>query len=383
LLKIATFYESPDLTKIFRHFVDRVVNDQTVLSVVADFLEFQLVGDAVRLAPRLARLTHLLIRGDPEAPFTRERLFHSIPAVLAGILGDSVMSDLTSDEKVAFIDEYVAAKGVPSEADCQLLAALIDWSPQIHGNYNLFTRNKCDWVPPDRAFPLIAQVIASRSAILSEFSKEAQRAAPNVSRWYPLGWLRALADAKRTRNSPKVDVVEFMSTVAGSATGVNPLQVGFLKVGQAGRMIVPRMYDADKIFYDGSYFMAQADGDELPTVAIHLFGAQVEVASVSVNLRVPLPIPRVDVIYPTPQVAPQRFPPAVEFRLANSFADLFVPEKCFSMNVEIEEGVAIDKELPEPISGSVIAVRFPKDSKNPVQISRLKSFTVYGAFQNK
>jgi hypothetical protein len=153
LLKIATFYESPDLTKIFRHFVDRVVTDETVLSVVADFLKFELVGDVVRLAPRLAPLTHQLIRGDPDSQFTREQLFGSVPpAVLAGILGDPVMGDLTSDEKVAFIDDYVAANGVPGDADCQLLAALVDWNPTILGNYRLFARNRCDWVPPTSLF---------------------------------------------------------------------------------------------------------------------------------------------------------------------------------------------------------------------------------------
>jgi hypothetical protein len=218
---------------------------------------------------------------------------------------------------------------------------------------------------------------------LAAFAAEARQAAANVSRWYPLGWLRALGDAKAIPSSPKVDVVEFLSTVGGSASGVNPLHVGFLKAGQAGRMIVPRMYEADKIFYEGSYFMAQADGDELPTAAIHLFDAQVEVQSVTVYLRVPRPIPRIGVIYPTAQVAPQRFPPALEFRLANSFTDLFDQERCFSMNVEIVEGVAIEKELPDPIKGSVIAVRSPKEDKNPVQISRLKAFSVCGAFQNK
>jgi hypothetical protein len=137
---------------------------------------------------------------------------------------------------------------------------------------------------------------------------------------------RSASSISSTPSSPKVDAVKSLSTVGGSAPDVNPLHDGFFKVGQAGRMIVPRMYDADKIFYEGSYFMAQADGDELPTVVMHLFDAQVEVQSVTVNLRVPRPMPRVEVIYPTPHIAPQRFPPAVEFRLANSFADLFARE---------------------------------------------------------
>jgi hypothetical protein len=397
LLRIAGFYDCPELARIFRHFVDRVVSDRTVLAIIGDFLRFELADDAFRLLPRLAPVALAVLRGARD-PFRTADLCRALSArAFAALLRDPALAALPADAKVRAANEFADARGALAPADCDALAGVVAWDPGDAASYQRVVRYRCDWLPARHALPLLAQILERRRKTLAAFQREAA-GAERPSAWYAQAWVGALRDARPARSAPVVRVLEFMATLGGRVERVDPFKYGFVRVSQVGRPI-SRAFDAANIFNEAGYFMARHDRYDAPAVVVDLAPARVAIERVSVDTRPPPPDQPRAIAYPVVPPAPKRLPPAVEFRVADSVADATNPKEAgphrFSCEIALRGGL-VDEFPVHEVAGSVIALSFnaplPKEKSAPSgdqgpfaggPVARLNTFDVFGTFLAK
>jgi hypothetical protein len=102
LLKLAVYYEAPAIATILRFFLDRIISEETILSITDELLKNNLTDDALQRAPLLAKLFLAIVRPvDPtnRPPISISEFYAALsPRVFAGIL-QHCGKHLTDDEK--------------------------------------------------------------------------------------------------------------------------------------------------------------------------------------------------------------------------------------------------------------------------------------------
>jgi hypothetical protein len=323
-------------------------------------------------------------------PFSLSDLFNSLNATLfATLLKSGTFNDIEDEQKVALIDNFVAARGPQSPDDCESLASVVKWDSSDDTIYQLLIRHKCDWLPPKFSVPLLSQVLTKRRMTLKNFTLDSQSCDSTVSCWYAQSWIRFLRDARPRRSLPVQDILTFISTLGENANRINPFHFGLLTVSQVGKLVSGDFHSAN-IFDRRKYFMAtHASLNEAPMVMVDLGCTKVSVDTAVVDTRPPPPEHDRAAGYPNMRPAPKRLPECVQFRIGNSPDDVIGDTPPFSCNIPLSAGFIEGFNIPQlsdPPSGSVLAIRFPTKEEEDVSagpVARLKSFDVCGSFLGK
>jgi hypothetical protein len=382
LLKMALFYESDVLSAVFRYFVQQATQDHTLLQLAREFYRLDLADDAVNLAPQLApHFARLLNPTKEQRIFTFEELCESVsPKLFAAILKEPVLKSearecLCPARLVALIDSYVGDRVFEDLEDLEALASVVSWTEP--DSFVHLVKQRCDWLPPKFARPLLSQILTRRKRTLVSFEREAQRAAGSVSRWYPFAWLATLRDARPSRQSPTVSILEFVSTLGGAARRFNPRPFGFVNLFQSVEAVAPE-FEAEGILHETRYFMALPNGATAPLIGLD-FGrtTQFVIEGLRINTGVPV----------RPNAAKtvrSKKPEAIEavFKMGEN------ADACRTEGKHREQGIRFENgrhncPFADQTPYSAVALEFSSLNSAGFQMARLSEFNFEGYFTNQ
>jgi hypothetical protein len=382
LLKMAVFYESDILCSVFRYFVQQATQDRTLLQLAREFYRLDLAEDAVKLAPQLApHFARLLNPTKEQQIFTFEELCESVsPKLFAAILKEPILKSearewISPDRLVGLIDRYVGGRVFDDLEDLEALASVVAWTEP--DSFLHLVKHRCDWLPPHFARPLLSEVLTRRKRTLVSFEREAQRAAASVSRWYPFAWLATLRDARPSRQSPTVSILEFVSTLGGATRPFNPRPFGFVTVFQSVEAIAPE-FEADGIFDETRYFMALPNGDTAPLIGLD-FGRTTRFVIEELRINTGVPV--------RPNAAKtvrSKKPAAVEavFKTGETARACMVPGQHREQEIHFENG-RVESAFADQTPYSAVALEFSSPNSAGFRLARLSEFNFDGYFTNQ
>lgn len=246
LLKVAVAYEFPDVIEQVQKFIDEstsmIENEEIILYYVSKFIEYGLIDDAQKLAPKFAKyLSQMIANGGKAGIMSMDRMYRSVSdgRVFASILIDPQVIDKWSEEqKVEQIDIFHSMHPELKEPEKEALAnpSIVNWSNE--NSYRYLVHYVCDWLPAKISRPLYRKIFNIRAANSRVFEKDCETASAKLSRWFPFSWCSCIADSVVTQSTPVVDAIKFITKLGGALKNpidpekyglINPIPVTKLK----------------------------------------------------------------------------------------------------------------------------------------------------------
>lgn len=274
----SVFYGIEKLLFIMKMHLARALNKKTALFLCSDLVKYKLDEAASTVAPIFAEELHHILMKEP-ALFMKNDIFRSSsPKVIAAMLKDPQLDDISVSEKVELIDEYIGQK-VISEDEKESLASVIDWT--IPSAHNILVSNVCDWVPARISRSLYSKALDARRRTLVAFSKEAEEAPKYLGLWFPLSWLTSVVKADACDETPIVDAVEFMSTFGIFRSRFDPRKYTLLDA--TGTKALSSDFAPGNVLTKESYFVSVTKEGELPYFELD-FGIHAGVKTLSLDI---------------------------------------------------------------------------------------------------
>jgi len=256
----------------------RALNKETALFLCSDLVKYKLDEAASTIAPLFAEEMHHILMKEP-ALFMEKDIFKcSSPKVIAAMLKDPQLDDISPSEKVELIDSYIGEREV-SDDEKESLASVIDWT--IPNAHNILVANVCDWVPAHISRSLYSKALDARRRTLVAFDKEANEAPKYLGLWFPLSWLTSVARADLCDETPIVDAVEFMSTFGIFRSKLDPRKYTLLDA--TGTKSLSDDFTPGNVLTKEGYFVSVTNEGELPYFQLD-FGIHAGVKTLSLDI---------------------------------------------------------------------------------------------------
>jgi hypothetical protein len=200
------------------------------------------------------------------------------------------------------------------DVEREALAGVVSWTD--YAAHARLVEYRCDWLPDRLSRPLLSRVLDNRRASSAPLSTDVAATDRDVSRWYFLSWLRAIAQARRTRRAPAVDVLEFIRTFGGSTNIESPKLYGFVQVFSSVEPLGVQ-FEPENILKPNKYFMAKRRDAINPMIGFDFSeGTNFLVESLSIVTNPPLHRGNF-------RHAPKPFSRKVVFKFANSVHECY------------------------------------------------------------
>jgi hypothetical protein len=149
---ITCTFDIPMLKQIISHSLTRWTTDQTVKNLSHNFVSLGLIEEASKWPELLAQHydVHSSTSIQALAPYICPRIF-------AAILAEPKFANLTVEERIWHIDNYIGNQDLRDNSVCEAFESLIQWNVSDSDLY--LTVSHCGWISAKRFRGLASQLL--------------------------------------------------------------------------------------------------------------------------------------------------------------------------------------------------------------------------------
>jgi hypothetical protein len=238
LLALAAFYDVPELVEMMKSVVAERLEEFDDPTDIYRLTELYNKFDAVSPFPEATSLVKAGIESmklsqDVFVKYmvdnfgrllrhSRSELFECVSSSLfASVLR---ACDLPNDDMVDLVEGYIGARGITDPSEFARFDSIVNWEDEQ--SFLLFSRYGLQWANASTSRRLISRLIDERRETVIAFDSYADGCARDQSRWCVFSWLQAVRDSSGTGEQPAVELIEYLSSLAGVGRPFDPCRFG-------------------------------------------------------------------------------------------------------------------------------------------------------------
>ena len=260
LIANCNYYKVPVLIDILKDQLIKFINRDTALSFCHQCVEFNVTDHTDNFLPEIAKNWSY---------YSIQQIYNNVDAtILAHLLMDPNLPDMSDDRKIQIIDEFVKKYKNITEKERELFSKVIDW--EVLDGYKYFIKHECSWVLPSISRKFLRRIMKERRSTYKKLNNKIETVkADSVSKLFLYSWMLSLRKADSVSDTYSIPIINYMSSFGGLSEGLDPITTGNISAESSPQCGKDRKINDAFGYNKGKYFLSIGSQTQDPYITIN------------------------------------------------------------------------------------------------------------------